>query len=81
MCNVRNFRWCLFGISPDILAFKVSVFTMTKWLAAVLSRHPSTRVFIQKHVVFDCNGVQRSVTPAFAIPADGGIEWYLPVLP
>ena len=24
-CNVRNFRWIFFGMSPDILEFKVHV--------------------------------------------------------
>ena len=26
-CYVGNFRWFLFGMSPDVLAFKVCVFT------------------------------------------------------
>ena len=26
-CNVRNFRWFLFGMSPGVPAFKVRVFT------------------------------------------------------
>ena len=26
-CNVRTFRWFLFGMSPDVLPFKVCIFT------------------------------------------------------
>ena len=26
-CYARNFRWFLFGVSPDVWAFEVGIFT------------------------------------------------------
>ena len=42
-CNVRNFRWVLFGMSPDVQAFKFLIFTSC--LKGVLHLLPKITMF------------------------------------